>query len=264
MTADGKGLKVMNKSILWCLAVVVSSSSCVSVLQVKKDKLSAVKKVAIVGYTGVVALEGDKPKTGLAATIGAIKGSADLMSGKLDARRVEQAQAGYAELAKRLSTGLGVAVADPNELGHSQTFTSMIAKSPSSGLMVAGLQHLPNVLRPELVKNAKANVRQAMASDLGVDAIATVNIRYEVGSTGGFAVAGMGKTTTYPRAVIDFTVYDATGAEVWHDLYARGETAKEGLATTMGAEIVANESQVLGEALSSGYDALMSRYETAK
>jgi hypothetical protein len=254
----------MNKTLLWCIAVVVSSSSCVSVLQVKKDKLSAVKKVAIVGYTGVVALESDKPKTGLAATIGAIKGSADLMSGKLDARRVEQAQAGYAELSKRLATGLGVAVADSTELGRSQTVSGMLAKSPNSGLMVAGLQRLPNVLRPELVKSAKPGVRQAIAADLGVDAIAAVNIRYEVGSTGGFAVAGMGKTTTYPRAVIDFTVYDATGAEVWHDQYARGETAKEGLATTMGAEIVANESQVLGEALSSGYDALMTRYETAK
>jgi hypothetical protein len=252
----------MNKLLLLGAFVVVSSGC--ATMKVQKDRVTAAKKVAIVGYAGALALDDGKSKGGIAGTIGAIKGSADLMSGKLDARRVEQAEAGYVELSRRLETSLGVAVANHAALTTSQTFASLLQKAPSSGLMVAGLQHLPDVLRPEVVSNARADVRQAMAQDLGVDAIATVKIRYEVGNTSGFAVAGLGKTTTYPRAVIDFTVYDATGHEVWHDFLARGETTKDGLATTMGAEIVGNESQVLGSALSSGYDALFARYQAAQ
>jgi hypothetical protein len=251
----------MNKSMLWCAAVLLASGC--ATLQVKKDKVGAAKKVAIVGYAGTLALDDGKQKSGLAGTIGAIKGSADLMSGKLNARRIEQAEAGYADLSKRLATSLGMAVAEHSTLSSSQTFAALLQKAPSKGLMVTGLQHLPDVLRPEVVSSAKPELRQALATDLGVDAIATVKIRYEVGSTGGFAVAGLGRTTTYPRAVVDFTVYDSSGHEVWRDFFARGETTKQGLATTMGAEVVGNESEVLAEALASGYDALLARYQAA-
>jgi|GEM_PF-4576315 hypothetical protein len=252
----------MNKWMLMCLAVV-TASSCAT-LQVKKDKITATKKLAIVGYSGVLDLDDAKQKGGLAGTIGAIKGSADLMSGKLDARRVEQAAAGYAELAQRLSKNFGVAVSDRSELASSPTYAQAIQKSPSSGLMVVGLQHLPEVLRAEVAAMMKPEAKQALASELGVDAIATVSIRYEVGNTSGFAVAGLGKTTIYPRAVLDFTVYDATGQAVWRDFYARGETTSEGLANTMGADIVANETEVLNAALASGYDALLKRYQEAQ
>ena len=100
----------MNKTTLMCVAVVLASG-CAS-LQVKKDKLAAVKKVAIVGYSGVVALDDGKAKGGIAGTIGAIKGSVDLMSGKKNERRVQQAEVGYAELSKRLGETLGVAVSE--------------------------------------------------------------------------------------------------------------------------------------------------------
>lgn len=251
----------MNKLMLLSVAAVVVSGC--ATLQVKKDKVSALKKVAIVGYAGTVALDDGKPKNGLAGTIGAIKGSTDLMSGKMNARRIEQAEAGYAELSKRLATTFNMEVREHSTLNQSSTFVGVMEKTPTKGLFAIGLQHLPDVLRPEVINSAKPDVRAALASELGVDAIAAVKIRYEVGSTGGFAVAGMGRTTVYPRAVINFTVYDATGQEVWNDIYARGETAKGGLATTMGADIVSNESEVLAEALANGLDALLARYQAA-
>lgn len=252
----------MNKSMVLSVAAVLASGC--ATMQLQKDKVTSAKSLAIVGYSGVLDLEDGKQKTGLAATIGAAKSSADLMSGKLTARRTEQAEAGYGEVAKRLSSTLGVTVKEHTALTASQTYSQLMQKSPSAGMRVVGLQVLPDVLRPEVLTAAKPDVRASVASDLGVDALAAVKIRYEVGSTGGFAVAGMGKTTTYPRAVIDFTVYDSTGHEVWHDFFARGLPTKEGLATTMGAEIVANENQVLAEALNTGLDALIEHYQTAK
>jgi hypothetical protein len=260
VAGSNEGLR-MNKN-MWCVAAVLASGC--ATMQVQKDKISAAKSLAIVGYSGVLALEDGKQKGGLAGTIGAIKGSADLMSGKLSARRTEQAEVGYVEVSKRLATTLGVAVKEHTALSASQTYAQLMQKSPSTGLRVVGLQVLPDVLQPEVLTTAKPDLRANLATDLGVDALAAVKIRYEVGNTGGFAVAGMGKTTTYPRAVIDFTVYDSTGHEVWHDFFARGLPTKEGLATTMGAEIVANENQVLAEALGTGLDALIEHYQTAK
>lgn len=251
------------KTSIWMCVAALLASGCAT-LQVQKDKVSSAKKVAIVGYAGTLALDDGKQKGGIAGTIGAIKGNTDLLSGKLSARRIEQAEAGYDELAKRLSETFGVTVNDRTSLSSSQTLTGLMQKAPNRGLMVVGLQHLPEVPRPEVVASARPEVRQAIATDLGVDAIATVKIRYEIGSTSGFAVAGLGKTTTYPRAVLEFTVYDSTGKEVWHDFLARGAATKEGLANTMGADIVANESEVLKAALSSGYDAVFSNYQAAK
>lgn len=255
----------MKKSMLMYVAVAtaLASSGCAT-LQVTKDKVAATKKIAIVGYTGTVALDDGQEKSGLAGTIGAIKSNNDLLSGKLNARRIEQAEGGYGELAKRLETTFSVTVTGRDLLVQSPTFAQLLQKSPSTGVRVLGLQHLPDVLRAEVITQAKPAVRQTLVSELGVDALAAVKIRYEVGSRGGFAVAGMGKTTIFPRAVVEFSLYDAKGELIWHDFYARGEPTKEGLATTMGAEIVANETAVLTAALSSGYDALLQNYQTAK
>jgi hypothetical protein len=257
------GKRRMNRVIVCCVGLL-AVTGC-STIQVQKDKLTAAKKVAIVGYSGSLHFDnGGQAKNGLASAIGAAKGANDLFSGKLSARRIEQAEAGYAELGKRLASSFGFEVSPHGALMASSTLAQQLQKTPSSGVMVLGLQHLPDVLRAEVVNTMKPDARRAVAAELGVDALASLKIRYEVGKTGGFAVAGMGKTTNYPVAVLDFTVFDASGKEVWHDFYARGEVASQGLATTMGAEIVANETEVLDSALQTGLDALLTRYNQAK
>ncbi len=252
----------MNKLMVLSAAVLVTSGC--ATLKVSKDKVAAAKKVAIVGYGGSLALESGKPqKNSITAMVGDIKGSTDMFSGKLNARRIEQAEAGYQELAKRLEASFGYSVNAHSTLASSQTFSGELNKAPNSGVFVVGIQHLPDVLRPEIVQSAKPEVRAAMATELGVDALVAAKIRYEVGSTSGVSIGGMGSTTIYPRAVIDFAVYDASGKEVWRDVYARGETAAAGLANTMGADIVSNETEVLNEALAKGFDALLARYQSA-
>ena len=253
----------MNKWTLLSAAVLVSMSGCAT-MQVQKDKVGATKTLAIIGYSGHLNLDDGSKKGGIAGAIGAAKGMADLTSGKLDARRVEQAELGYAELSKRLTTTFGVNVADRSTLARSQTFQGLLGKSPNSGMLVVGSQRLPDVLRAEVASSAKPEVRKAVASELGVDALATLNVRYEIGSKSGFTVGGMGKMTVFPRAVVDFTVYDANGNAIWHDGFARGQPTTEGLATTMGADIVANETEVLNASLQSGIDALIARYQEAK
>lgn len=243
--------------------MLVLISSCAT-LQVQKSRVTAAKKVAIVGYVGRLSLDDGKKKEGLAATIGAVKGANDLFSGKQQARRVEQAEAGYAQLTQRLAGTFGMEIIPPTGLAASATLGTLLQKTPNAGLMSVGLQYVPPVPRSEVITLASAETRKAIAAELGVDALAAVNIRYEVGRTGGFSVGGMGKTTTYPRAVVSFVVYDAAGQEVWNDRFARGQVTEEGLATTMGADIVTNENEVLGSALSTAYDTLFANYQAAQ
>jgi NAD(P)-dependent dehydrogenase (short-subunit alcohol dehydrogenase family) len=96
---------------------------------------------------------------------------------------------------------------------------------------------------------------------LGVDAVATVNLTYTVGKTGGFAVAGMGSTTRYPVATAHLTVVDTNGQVIWEDYAAKGKVASTGLRTTMGADLVENETEVLSEAAASAFDAVIERYQ---
>lgn len=247
------------------LAVVVAASGCAS-LQVKKDKVAQAKTVAIIGYQGVLMLDDARQQgSGLADTIGAIKGAADAMSGQLEVRRIAEAEAGYAVLSQKLATGMGWTMVERATVAANPAYAAWLAKYPNMGLAVMGMQRLADVLRADVVSLLNDKERMDLAKALQVDAVAVASIQYHVGETSGFAIGGMGKVTKYPRATVDFALYPGNeGEPVWRDRRAVGETTKDGLATTMGAEINENEAAVLDAAVKSCFDALLQRYREAK
>ncbi len=241
------------------LAVGVSMLSGCATLTVQKDKVAAVKRVAIVGYGGQLQLEDQNQKKGLAGTIGAIKGANDLFSGKMAERRREQATHGYAELGKRTGATLGWELVAPEAVAAVPEYAQALGAAGSMW-KGGGYQYVEGILPPAHASRMSQQARQQLAGALGVDALAVVEVSYVVGDRGGFAIGGMGSTTVFPKAIIRFTVFDKDAQEIWRDTYAVGAVAKNALRTTMGADIVENESEVINEATELGIDALLARY----
>jgi hypothetical protein len=244
-----------------CLAVV-SFTGCATV-QVQRDKAAQVKSVAIIGFTGVTQLE-DKnaPKNGVGAMINASKNMAELSSGELEARRIAQASNAYQLLEKQLEASTGWKVADRTQVAADEGVKGMLRDNPNTDSMrVVGVQRLPDVLRAEVAEQMLPSQRAELCKRLGVDAVAIAKVRYVIGDKGGFAIGGMGKTTIYPKAIVDFTLLDGSQQPIWRDRYAEGAPTKEGLENVMGAKIDENETQVLTAAADSAFGKLVERYK---
>ncbi len=237
-------------------------SGCISI-QIKKPQVTAAKKVAIVAYTGTLQLEDSSSsanRNSVTGTIGAAKGMADLTSGRQGARRKEQAIAGREELAKRLAATFGWELVPTEAFAQSPDYAQAVSKS--HGLGRQATQNLDGVLLSYELARFKPDQLAAIATAIGADALITVQLTYSVGKTGGATFGGYGSITKYPLAVAQFTVYDKTGQIIWSDPYARGNVASQGLRTTMGADIVENETAVLEEAANSAFDTIISNYQT--
>lgn len=250
--------------------LLVFSSLCVVIsgcagITVKKDQVTAAHRVAIVGYQGVLQLEDKNEssrKNSITGAIGAAKGMADMTSGKMGARRGEQAESGYAELAKRLNSTFGWEVVGREAFAPVAPYQERVAKS--SSFMRTGSQAVQGVLTQYEVNALKKAQLADLAQQMGVDALATVELKYTVGKRGGVSVGGFGSTTKFPVATAHFKVTDKAGEVIWEDWVARGEVASQGLRNTMGADLVENETEVLNEAANSAFDAIISRYHSAE
>ena len=244
-----------------CLAVF-SLTGCATVL-VQRDKAAQVKSVAIIGFTGVTQLE-DKnaPKSGIGNMINASRNVAELSSGELEARRVAQAATAYQLLEKQLEATTGWKVADRAQVAADDGIKGMLHDNPNTdSVRVTGLQRLPDVLRAEVAEQLLPSQRAELCKRLGVDAVAIAKVRYVIGDKGGFALGGIGKTTIYPKAIVDFQVLDGGAQPIWRDRNAEGAPTKEGLENVMGAKSDENETQVLVAAADSAFGKLVERYK---
>lgn len=239
------------------MAVALVSSGCVHVLEIHKEQLAPVHRVAIVGLRGDVRLSDHQGRNDLTATIAAAKNITDFANGKRGERRFEQAAIIYDDVATKFGAAFNWQVLPRAELGRSplmQQLASGVHNFP------VDVQHLPEVSTMSYVNGVGPQGAADLAAQLGVDATLTLNLEYHTGKTGGFAIAGMGSTTMYPQAWAHLKVVDARGALLWEDYQAVGRVAKEGLRTTMGAESFENETPVLTEAAGTAVDALLARY----
>lgn len=250
----------MKRALL--VSLLAGLSGCVGV-QIKKEQVTAAKKVALVAYTGTLNLEdqsASSSRNSITGSIGAAKGMADLTSGRQGARRKEQAVASREALAKRLAATVGWEVIATEALASSPAYQQAVSKS--HGLARQATQNLDGVLMSyELSRFTPAQLAE-LATALGVDALVAVQVTYTVGKTGGVSIGGFGSTTRFPVATAQFTVYDKAGQVIWSDPWARGAVTSQGLRTTMGADLVENESEVLNEAANSAFDTIVSDYLT--
>ncbi len=243
--------------------VLVMLTGCASVT-IHKDRLDRVKSVAIVGFSGEVALRDPKEKdSGIAGTINAIKATTEVANGEYTRRRAEQAEQIYGLLAKKLEEGLGWTVLPKDRLPACSEYAALVEQHPQGGLGKGyGEQLVPGVLREEAARNLDEATRARLAKALGVDAIAVAHVKYVVGDKSGFSVGGMGKVTKYPKAIVTFTVYDATSPDpAWKDAWAEGKPSKEGLENVMGVNVDEKETPVLIAAADSGFGTLLDRYK---
>ncbi|MGV3619292.1 MAG: hypothetical protein ACO1OB_00665 [Archangium sp.] len=229
-------------------------------ITVKKDQVAATKRVAIIGYQGILQLEDNdaSSKNSITGSIGAAKNMADMTSGKMGARRTEQAQYGYAELSRRLAAQFGWEMIPQAQLGTVVLYQDKVVKS--GGLMRTGSQTVEGLLTQYEVNTWKPAQLAEIAAGINADALATVELKYTVGKRGGVSIGGMGSTTKFPVATAHFKVVNKAGEVIWEDWVAKGEVASKGLRNTMGADIVAEETEILNEAANSAFEAVIARY----
>ncbi len=235
----------------------VLGSGCITTLTIKKDEVSALKKVALIGYAGHFNLDNASSKNSITATIGAAKNMADVSSGKQAARRQEQAMQGYAEFTKQFSQAFGFEFLDRQAFTASPQYTATVDKARPGGT-----QFIPGVLSQPQVNVFKPADLAGMAQAMGVDALITVDLRYDIGATGGVAIGGMGSTTKSPVGNAHLKVINTKGEIIWEDYVARGQVTTDSLRNTMGADIVENETAVMTEAATTTIAALLERYKT--
>jgi hypothetical protein len=244
-----------------CLSFV-ALTGCATV-QVQRDKAAQVKTVAIIGFTGVTQLE-DKnaPKNPVGNIMNAVNDSKDVFGGELDHRRIQQAESVYTMLEKQLEQSVGWKVADRKALSADSDYKAWLVENPNVDTVRAmGLQRLPDVLRAEVAEQMRPKDRADLCQRLNVDAVVIAKLKYVIGDKGGFALGGFGKTTIYPKAIVEFTVLDGGDKPVWRDRYAEGKPTQDGLENIMGAKNNDNESQVLTAAADSALGKLIERYK---
>ncbi|MHB8872952.1 MAG: hypothetical protein ACYC8T_04630 [Myxococcaceae bacterium] len=256
------------RGTLVCLLAAVALTTGCATLKVQREKVESTKTVALVAFTGEVSLTDPNEKKssgGIRGSINAIKNVASLASGELEQRRGEQGEKAYAMLSKKLGEGMGWTVLDHGQVAANPRYAELLKQSPNEGVMVAGLQTLKDVLREESVRGLTAAERAELVKGLGVDAVAVARVKYVVGDKSGFSMGGMGKITKYPKAIVQFALFDASGAEpIWNDIWAEGKPTTEGLDDVMGVSVQEKETQVLLSAAESGYDQLISRVHEKK
>jgi hypothetical protein len=245
------------------LAVVLAVSGCATV-SVQKERLEKVKTVAIIGFTGQVAIQDSNKATGgIGGAINGIKGAVEVSSGEYRQRREQQAREVYGHLVDRLQQTMGWTVVDKDKVANNSSYLTLAQANPSGGVGSGyGEQVVPGLVREESLRTLDNASLTQLAKALGVDAVAVVRVKYVVGDKSGVSIGGVGHTTLYPKAIVQFALYDAEGQDpAWKDKWAEGAPTKDGISNTMGVESDANESQVLVAAADSAVGALIDRVQ---
>jgi hypothetical protein len=241
---------------------LLALTGCATV-QVQHERAQAIKTVALVGFTGVTELQ-DKnaPHNAVGDIMNAVHDTKDVFGGGLDQRRMAQAETVYQSLAQHVKAATGWQFTDRKLLANDPAYQALLKDNPNTdSLTVTGLQRLPDVLRAEPAERMDAAQRKELLEKLGVDAIAVAKVRYVIGDKSGFSIGGMGHTTIYPKAIVEFTVLDGGDKPVWRDRWCEGSPTKVGLENIMGAKQNENETQVLTAAADSAFGKLAERYQ---
>lgn len=246
----------------WLAAfAVVLLSACSFGPKLVRPDVDTVKKVAIVGFRGDVSLQdGNSKPGGIIGTVGAVKTLNDVKSGKMNERRVAQATTVHTMLTDRLSTDLGWTMVPA---AGSDTLKERVRQKPT-GLAMFGVQHVSDLMLDGEARFLAAADRQKIITELGVDAVMTVNVQYRTADKQGFAIGGLGSFKLFPRATVTVQVWNATQDKpVWEDSFAMGQTSAKPVTENAGMLEDSEETEALIEAAKLGIDELIGRYRAA-
>lgn len=248
-------------SRLTSAVVFCALSACSFGPKLVRPDVDAVKKVAIVGFSGTVAVQDrQQQRGGIVGTIAGAKALSDIKSGKLDDRRHQQATQVHTMLTERLSSDLGWELAP---VTSSDTLKERVRQKPT-GIMVHGLQQVNELLLDTDARFLSTADRQKVIHELGVDAVMTVAMTYETGDRRGFAVGGLGSFKLFPRARVTVQMWNATQEKpVWEDSFALGQTSTMNLTENAGILEDQGETEALMDAAKLGVEELIARYRAA-
>lgn len=233
-------------------------------LPIKTAALSQVKTIAVIGLTQVDNMAGAQQpgSQGVTGFVNAIKTLQKQDSGQARAEAKARTEGSHGLLSQRLKDGLGWQVLSKDELSGSEKFRSTLAqqtKTLPTDDAATLLQTGGQLRLSDLV------TRRAILDALGVDAVATAFVTYDVGKTSGFSIGGMGKQKRHPRATVRFAVYDRNTPEpIWFEQAAAGKPSPDGIEDIMGVSSTADATPLFLAADTSAYDQLMDHFRSMK
>jgi hypothetical protein len=242
--------------------VLSVAAGCASV-QVKPQSLSKVKTVAIVNLTATnnMTSGGTGGGSGVGNTINGIRDLKKLASGQAQAEYRARMEAIYDLLADKVGA-TGLSTTKRAEVAGNPNFPAVYAKLTRADLGSDPGSFVANGGRLDL---RRLDGRKEVLDALGVDAIASAEVTFQVGKTGGASIGGFGALKRYPQAVVTLLVYDRTSPDpIWADYRVIGSPAHDGLQETMGVADTKDATPLLLEAASSAFDQLVARFQKAR
>ena len=241
----------------WPLLALLLFSGCLTPFQVQKGRVTASRRVAIVGFTGILALGEDQPRQSLwEAVVGSTTDGDELKVRRQ--RREAQAAVVYEALRQRLISAFGWDLLFPEAFVSSATLAGLSA-SPVPQVR----QQLPAVAAYASVNSLEPLGLAQLARELDADGLIIAEVRYRSGSSDGFKIAGFGSITQRVVATTHLKMFDAAGALVWEDRDAVGLISTQALSKSALAD-VDQESAPLIQAAETSFDQLLVRFNDAR
>ncbi len=246
-------------------SVVLAASGCSS-MKLSKDRVAAVRRVAIVGFS----LQQRMPNTGAGMLKvmeqGEGPGGVAMFPAEI-AKPAPHAGEMYASLEGKLRDRLSWKILAGRDLSGLSSYKQLHAartKQPQPRPMLSSRNmevFVPDgIIEPFLLKTMSFEERRKLIQELGVDAIAMATIRVDLSNRGGLKkLVGAGEF--HPHATLHFELFDGESEDpIWMDLNAKSEESAEGIEHGLGfASVEALNKQAVLVA-SDAIDKLIRRY----
>lgn len=254
------GRNILLSATLMMGVSLLFASGCA--VPIKTQALDQVKTVAVVGVTQINNMQGPASPGGQNVTgfVSAVKTMQKADSGQAEAERRARTEGSHDLLSQKLQANTGWKALGKDELVNNEKYRSLLASQTNTVATTDGGALLREGARLNLRDMAQ---RQAVLDALGVDAVATSMVTYDVGKTSGFAIGGMGSQKRHPRATVGFLVYDRNNPEpIWSDYSVVGSAAPEGIEDIMGVTSTEDHTPIFLAADGSAYDKLFVNYKS--
>ncbi|MEZ4749430.1 MAG: hypothetical protein R3B54_02030 [Bdellovibrionota bacterium] len=249
----------MKTLITICLVALATLFSACATLQVDKPAVSAIKKIAIVGFS-VEQKEPEGWKFGSSK-----KDFPDWGPGLVQA--APHASSIYANVGKTLAKKFRWQVLDAEGLKKNAAYAKLFeekmkgwqSRPPTgSGFKAYGAE---GVMDPWPIERLSQAERQALAKSLGVQALAVARVKVDLEKGGGLErLVGAGELK--PKATTQFTLYAKDGGEpIWQDLQAVGPAVEKGTQHVLGITSFESLLAQSVEAVNKSITKLLARFD---
>ncbi|MBI3542884.1 MAG: hypothetical protein HY075_06385 [Deltaproteobacteria bacterium] len=228
------------------LAFVVLFGFGCSTFAIQKDRMSAVKKVAIIGFS-VEQERTSELKISWTSGGEGWKAGAQEKTAAGDDRYARGPKKGtvwntaeashiggvYRALGKQLEKELGMQVADPERLLNNHAYSEMAAKERMTARWIPmnpqpmDFFSLPGIASPEKANRFSKEEREQLQRELGVDALAVAVVRIHFERNDNLVIGKFSAGSYVPSVQTTFSLYDAKDDEaIWKDFMVAGERGK--------------------------------------